>query len=232
MTLTGPKTLRISIIIPVLNEAAAIGPCLDRLPRSPEIELVLADGGSSDATAEEIRARGLEPLCAAPGRGTQLRAGAAAASGGIFLFLHCDTCLPPDFIAHVRSTLGRSGVAAGAFRLRIDAPGTVFRLIEAGANLRSSVLGLPYGDQAMFLRRETYFAAGGFPEQPLMEDVVLAKRLRRLGAIVLAPAAAATSARRWQRLGPLRVTLINQLMLLGHAAGIPPERLASWYRRR
>jgi len=232
MTLTARKTLRISIIIPVFNEAAAVGPCIDRLPRSPEIELLLADGGSTDATAEEIRARGLEPLLTKPGRGTQLRAGAAAASSGIFLFLHCDTCLPPDCIASIRSTLDRNGVAAGAFRLRIDAPGTVFRLIETGANLRSSLFGLPYGDQALFLRRETYFAAGGFPDQPIMEDVVMARRLRRLGRIVLAPAAVTTSARRWQRLGPLRVTLINQLMLLGHAAGIPPQRLAAWYRRQ
>jgi len=232
MTLTGPKTLRISIIIPVFNEAAAVGPCLDRLPRSPEVELLVVDGGSADATAAAVRARGLKPLITAPGRGTQLRAGAEAACGDIFLFLHCDTRLPPDFIVHIRSVLHRNGVAAGAFRLRIDAPDTAFRLIEAGANLRSSLLGLPYGDQALFLRRETYFAAGGFPDQPIMEDVALVRRLRQLGAVVLAPAAAATSARRWQQLGLLRVTLTNQLMLIGHAAGIPPQRLAAWYRRR
>ncbi|MGX9727759.1 MAG: TIGR04283 family arsenosugar biosynthesis glycosyltransferase [Candidatus Electronema sp. VV] len=227
MTLTVQKTLRISIIIPVFNEEAAVGPCLDRLPRSPEVELLVMDGGSADATAAVVRARGLEPLVTAPGRGGQLRAGAAAASGDIFLFLHCDTCLPPDFLTHIRSVLSRDGVAAGAFRLRIDAPGmAAYRLIEAGANLRSSLLGLPYGDQALFMRRAAYLAAGGFPDQPIMEDVAL---VRRLGTVALAPAAVMVSARRWQRLGPLRVTLINQLMLLGSAAGLSPQRLAGWY---
>ncbi|MGR0482676.1 MAG: TIGR04283 family arsenosugar biosynthesis glycosyltransferase [Candidatus Electronema sp. V4] len=226
MTLTGPTTLSISIIIPVFNEEAAVGPCLDRLPRSPEVELLVVDGGSADATAAVVRARGLEPLISGPGRGSQQRAGAAAASGDIFLFLHCDTCLPPDFLAHIHSILSRDGVAAGAFRLRIDAPGMAYRLIEAGANLRSSLLGLPYGDQALFMRRAAYLAAGGFPDQPIMEDVAL---VRRLGAVALAPAAVTVSARRWQRLGPLRVTLINQLMLLGSAAGLSPQRLAGWY---
>ncbi len=230
MTLTGPTTLSISIIIPVFNEEAAVGPCLDRLPRSsPEVELLVVDGGSADATAAVVRARGLEPLVTAPGRGGQLRAGAAAASGDIFLFLHCDTCLPPDFLTHTRSVLSRDGVAAGAFRLRIDALGAAYRLIEAGTNLRSSLLGLPYGDQALFMRRAAYLAAGGFPDQPIMEDVALVRRLRQLGAVALAPAAVTVSARRWQLLGPLRVTLINQLMLLGSAAGLSPQRLAGWY---
>ena len=230
--MTGQKTLSTSIIIPVFNEAQTLAHCLDRLPRGPEIELLLVDGGSTDTTLAQIRARGLEPLRSPLGRGSQLRAGAAVARGDVFLFLHCDTCLPPGFIDQISRVLGQDRVVAGAFRLRLDAPGAAYRMIELGANLRSRLLGLPYGDQALFMTKEHYAAAGGFPEQPIMEDLALVRQLRRRGRVALAPVAVTSSARRWQQYGLLRVTMINQFMLLGYTAGCSPEKLAAWYYRR
>jgi rSAM/selenodomain-associated transferase 2 len=235
MILTDLKTLSISsisIIIPVLNEEQVVGACLDSLLAHHEcnsLEIVVVDGGSTDGTLEEISKRGVSPVSSSPGRGLQQHTGAKAGTREIFVFLHCDTTLPPDFPLHVRETVQQDNVAAGAFRLRIDGQGPGFRCLAAGVNLRSRIFGLPYGDQALFMYRSTYFSSGGFPEQPLMEDVALVKRLRKLGRIVLAPACVTTSARRWQQHGLLRTTLINQLILLGSAVGVPPHRLAQWY---
>jgi rSAM/selenodomain-associated transferase 2 len=190
------------------------------------------DGGSTDQTLKEVVARGLIPIASAPGRGIQQHVGAQAATGDILLFLHCDTALPGNFADYVRETVRQKNVAAGAFRLAINGPGAGLRLIEAGANFRSIFLGLPYGDQALFMRRETYFIVGGFPEQPIMEDVVLVRRLKKLGKVVLAPASVITSARRWQRHGLIKTTVINQLMLLGRAGGISSQQLAPWYYKK
>jgi rSAM/selenodomain-associated transferase 2 len=221
--------LYISIIIPVRNEEKRIGPCLDRLSGCRELEIIVVDGGSSDKTVREAAARGFNPLISRPGRGSQQHSGAMTASGDTLLFLHCDTKLPPDFTGEIHDILQMTGVAAGAFRLSIDAPGPGYRCIEFGANLRSGLLHLPYGDQAMFMKKNTYFTAGGFPDQPIMEDIVLLSRLKKMGRIVIAQTSAVTSARRWQQQGLLKTTIVNQLMLAGWAAGIAPDRLARWY---
>ncbi|HHD56107.1 MAG TPA: hypothetical protein ENK89_00310 [Desulfobulbaceae bacterium] len=118
---------------------------------------------------------------------------------------------------------------AGAFQLGIDHPDRRYRLIERGVNLRSRLLSLPYGDQALFMKKSVFQQAGKFPDQPILEEIPLLRHLRRLGRIGLAPAAVSTSARRWQRLGIVRTTLINQLMLAGMMAGISPRRLAGLY---
>ncbi|MCI5132673.1 MAG: glycosyltransferase, partial [Candidatus Electrothrix sp. EH2] len=228
MTSTDLKTLSISVIIPVLNEEQLIGPCLDRLFAHPEhnvLEIIVVDGGSSDATPEEISRRGLRPLSSDPGRGRQQHRGAEAASAAILLFLHCDTVLPNSFFEDICLTLAPKNVAAGAFRLHINGRRAGFRLLEAGVQLRSTVFSLPYGDQALFMHRETYFAAKGFPQQAIMEDVALVSRLKKLGKIALTPSRVTTSARRWQQHGLLKTTLINQLMLIGRAIGISPQQL-------
>lgn len=224
--------MSISIIIPVRNEEDAIGSCLDRLPDCADLEILVVDGGSTDHTRQEITSRGLVPVPSAPGRGRQQHVGARAALKDILLFLHCDTRLPPDFIPQVQEILQQEGVAAGAFQLAIDAPGWGYRLIETGANLRSRTMQLPYGDQALFMKSDTYFAAGGFPAQPIMEEVVLVSRLKKQGRIVIAPTAATTSARRWRQHGLVRTTVVNQLMLAGWAIGISAERLGRWYYGR
>lgn len=221
--------MSISIIIPVRNEEVAIGPCLDSLADYSDLEILVVDGGSSDQTIQEIQRRGYKPVSSAPGRGKQQHTGAKAASGDFFLFLHCDTSLPRNFTTHVRKILEQEGVAAGAFQLAINAQGLGYRIIEYSANLRSRLLQLPYGDQALFIKKETYFAANGFPDQPILEELDFLSRLKNLGRIVIAPDYATTSARRWQQHGIMKTTIVNQLMLAGWVMGISPERLARWY---
>ncbi|MCI5114177.1 MAG: glycosyltransferase [Candidatus Electrothrix sp. AW1] len=232
--------MSISIIIPTLNEGQHIGTCLDRLllhRRSSEnlaniSEIIVADGGSTDQTLQEIAARGIhriQLLHTEAGRGQQQHCGATAASGDILLFLHCDTVLPETFSKDICLTLQKKDVVAGAFRLHINGRGVGFRLIEAGVRLRSSLLQLPYGDQALFMHRATYFAVGGFPEQPIMEDLALVLCLKKLGRIALTQTHVTTSARRWQQHGLVKATLINQLMLLGRVIGVSPQQLARLY---
>ena len=221
--------MTISIIIPVRNEEDAIGPCLDSLADYSDLEILVVDGGSSDQTIHEIKKRGHRPVSSAPGRGRQQHTGAKAASGDFFLFLHCDTRLPHNFTTHVRKILKQEEVAAGAFQLTINAQGLGYRIIEYSANLRSRRLKLPYGDQALFMKKETYFAANGFPDQAILEELDFLSRLKNLGRIVIAPDYATTSARRWQQHGIMKTTIVNQLMLAGWVMGISPERLARWY---
>ena len=222
-------TLSISIIIPVYNEADTIATTLEQLIPYPGEEILVVDGGSKDQTREIVAAFPARLLSSPAGRGVQLHQGALAARGEILLFLHADTLLPRDWTTHVDQILARPRTAAGAFRLGIDSRKKGFRLIELGANLRSHLRQKPYGDQALFMLRETYFQAGGFPDWPLMEDVALVRQLRKIGRIRLARARVTTSARRWERLGLVRTTLRNQLIQAASLMGVSPGRLARWY---
>ncbi|MGV1100756.1 TIGR04283 family arsenosugar biosynthesis glycosyltransferase [Thiovibrio sp. JS02] len=227
--LTDRKTCDISVIIPTLNEEGTIARTLAQLAGRPGLEVLVVDGGSADRTVALAGKAGARVLSAPAGRGVQLNAGAAAASGRILLFLHADTSLPENFPELVSSGLARPGVAAGAFRFAVPGAGWRFRLLERLTNWRAGCLQLPYGDQALFLSAELFRTVGGYKEIPLLEDIDLVRRLRGLGKLILLPAAAVTSARRWQRLGLLRATLINQTILLGYLAGASPWRLARWY---
>ena len=222
----------ISVIIPVLNDAEALDLALGSTQDYTGVECIVVDGGSSDESAEVAQSRGVKVLHSPPGRARQMNAGAEVAEGRFLLFLHADTCLPEGFDGHVRQILTGSGVAAGAFQLQIDASSARLRLIEKTANWRSRYLQMPYGDQAIFLRKELFREMGGFPDLPIMEDFQLIRRLQGEGRIVIAPAAVVTSARRWKKLGALRTTLLNQLMILGFYLGLEPARLARWYRRK
>lgn len=229
MTLTGPKTLSISVIIPTRNEEGNLDRLLTWLRDQPGLEIIVADGASTDQTVACARRHGVRVIEAEAGRGGQLSRGAELASGQVLLFLHADTRLPSDFAAQVHAVLALPQTAAGAFRLRIDAEGRGYRCIEWGTNLRSRVLGMPYGDQAIFVRNAVLRQAGGVPRQPILEDLALIRRLKNFGRIRIASAAVATSARRWQRLGVLRTTLRNQLLLLGALCGISPQTLHRFY---
>jgi rSAM/selenodomain-associated transferase 2 len=220
----------ITVIIPTLDEAGQLPAAVQSARAGKDIEIIVADGGSSDGTAESARHLGVHAIVTPPGRARQMNAAAAMAAGKMLLFLHADTRLPPGFDALVRQCLARPGVAGGAFSLRIDAPGRMVRWIEAGANRRSRRLRLPYGDQAIFLPANVFRSLGGFPDLPIMEDFVLVRRLGRRGKVVTLDAAVLTSGRRWRDRGILRPTLINQLVVAGFYLGIAPERLARWYR--
>jgi len=157
--------------------------------------------------------------------------GAFLARGDLYFFLHADSRLPRGYDSIIRRTLEDDDVAGGAFSLGIDAVSPGLRFIEKWANLRSRWLGLPYGDQGLFLTAARFRACGGFPDLPIMEDVVMIGRLKRTGRIRTVPERLHTSPRRWRRLGVLRTTLLNQAILIGFLLGVSPQRLVRWYRR-
>ncbi len=219
----------ISLIIPTLNEEAEVGRWSELSPCVGEV--IIVDGGSSDQTVSLARSRGFRVEVCRPGRGAQMNYGARLASGRVLLFLHADTRMPPGFAALIVQCLDDPAIRAGAFRLAIDEAGPGLKFIERCANLRSRLFQLPYGDQALFLRRDDFLQLGGFPETPIMEDFFFIRKARKQGRITILPEAVLTSARRWRRLGIIRATLINQLVILGFYAGVPLGKLAAFYRR-
>ena len=221
----------ISVIIPTLNEEQAVSQTLAVVKNSNSCEMIVVDGGSSDATVPLARESGARIIESPRGRGRQMNTGAAAASGTILLFLHADTLLPANFPELIYDALHRPGVAAGAFSLAIASTKTSLTAVAFFANLRSRLLQLPYGDQALFTNARMFAAIGGFPEMAIMEDYVFIQRLKKHGRIAILPEKAVTSARRWENMGPLRTTLINQIIVGGHTVGIPPVTLAKWYQR-
>ena len=218
----------LSIVIPTFNEERTIEQTLLPIVGVPDVEVIVADGGSGDATTDIARRMGICVVPVRPGRGRQMNAGAALASGEVLLFLHADTKLPGGFREHVWSTLDR-GAVAGAFPLRIDDKDSGLRWIEWGANLRSRYWQMPYGDQGFFIRTQEFLTVGGFQHWSLMEDYDLCRRVKKVGRIGLATAAATTSGRRWQKLGVLKTTLINQICVVAFRLGISPERVARYY---
>ena len=222
--------MRISVIIPTLNESENIARATGQLLGVPGVDAVVVDGGSTDNTVEVASLCGVRVLCTPPGRARQMNAGAAVATGDIFLFLHADTLLPEGFAGYVRDCLSK-GAVAGAFELAIDSPNPWLRLIERLVNWRSRAFGMPYGDQAIFVRADVFREVGGYPDKPIMEDYELMRRLKKRGRIGIAPARALTSARRWARQGIIKTTLINQMVILGYMLGVPPEELRGWSRR-
>jgi len=228
-----PTTGLLSIIIPVLNEVTHLPGLLSQLLQHPGVEVIVVDGGSTDGTRDVVQQAcdqqaNVRLVRCQRGRGRQMNSGAAVARGDILLFLHADASLPDDFPETIRSVLSKKCLA-GAFRLHIDSPKRRYRLIEFGANQRSQWLNLPYGDQGLFLRAETFYAMNGFQNWPLMEDYEFMQRLRRRGPVFLARSPATVSARRWEKLGVLKATLINQIVIAAYYLGIRPEKLAMLY---
>ena len=169
----------ISIIIPTLNEAESITATMKSAQACTGVEIIVADGRSSDGTGEVAKGLGARLLTITGGRAKQVNAGAMAASSDVLLFLHGDTRLPGGFDKHVFNFLTMPGTVAGAFALGIDGPEIGLRIVEKLANFRSRVFRMPYGDQAIFLRANLFRSIGGFPEIPIMEDFVFMQRLKR-----------------------------------------------------
>lgn len=218
--------MRLSVVIPTLDAAARLEATLAGLVGADEI--VVADGGSTDATPT-IAARGGVRLIAAPrGRGPQLAAGAAAATGDWLLFLHADTVLAPGWREVAEEFAARRPEAAAYFRLRLDDLAPAARRIERAAAWRARRLGLPYGDQGLLISASLYRAIGGFRALPLMEDVDIARRLGRARLVAL-PHAAITSAARYRRDGWVLRPLRNVFCLGLWLAGVPPRLIARLY---
>ncbi len=217
--------MRISAVVPALNAAEQLPSCLEALTAADEI--VVVDGGSTDCTRLIARQAGARLIEAPRGRGSQLAAGAAAASGDVLLFVHADTRLSPEGIECARNHAARS-LAPACFRLRLDDAAWQARIIERGVAWRTRTLGLPYGDQGLLIRRDAYAAAGGYRPLPLMEDVDLLARIERP---VMLQAEALTSAERWRRDGWARRSLRNLGCLALWQLGVSPDRLLSLYDR-
>ncbi len=223
----------VSVVIPTLDAAARLPACLTALMEGVEAglirELVISDGGSRDATAEIAQEAGAALITGTPSRGGQLRRGARVAKGEWLLFVHADTVLAPGWAAAVAAHVARGEARAACFRLRFDVGGLRAALVAGWANLRTRVLGLPYGDQGLLVPRGMYDAAGGYRDIPLMEDVAMARALR--GRLALLPVSARTSAARYVAEGWFRRGLRNLWTLARYLCGADPSALARGYRR-
>jgi rSAM/selenodomain-associated transferase 2 len=221
--------MRISIIIPALNEAAGITSLVQALRTdAPGCELIVADGGSTDGT-REIAA----PLCdavveSAAGRATQMNAGAAIAKGDILLFLHADTRLPAGFADAIAAAIA-AGAIWGRFDVRIEGRSRWLPVIARMMNLRSRLTSIATGDQAMFMTRAAFASVGGFPDQRLMEDIEMSRRLKRLSKPACLERPAITSGRRWDEKGSLPTILLMWRLRFAYWAGVDPEALAIRY---
>jgi rSAM/selenodomain-associated transferase 2 len=224
--------MKLSVIMPVLNEAGGIEEALTSLAplRTRGVEIVVADGGSSDATVALARPLADLVIAAPRGRGVQMNAGAAASGGDVLLFLHADTHLPRDADALIRDGLVRSGCTWGRFDVRIAGAHPLFPVIAAMMNLRSRITGIATGDQAIFISRAAFGA--GFPEIALMEDIAMAKRLKRAGPPLCVSSPAVTSGRRWEKHGVMKTILLMWRLRLFYFLGANPARLARSYAPR
>jgi rSAM/selenodomain-associated transferase 2/rSAM/selenodomain-associated transferase 1 len=223
----------LTIVMPVLDEAPQIAARLAALQalRAQGVELVVADGGSSDATTSLAAALADRVVVAARGRAAQMNAGAAASRGRVLLFLHADTALPPTALPAVLAAID-GGAAWGRFDVRIDGRQPLLRLVEAMMNLRSRLTGIATGDQAIFVRREVFESVGGYPDQALMEDIALCSALKRLAPPACLKDTVVTSARRWEAHGVLRTILLMWRLRAAYFFGADPARLALRYGYR
>jgi rSAM/selenodomain-associated transferase 2 len=221
----------LSIIVPVLDEAGGVVAALAALAplRRRGVEVIVVDGGSRDGTARLAAPHADRVIEGTRGRASQMNAGARIARGGVLLFLHADTSLPPDADRLVLDALARPDRPWGRFDVCIAGADPLLAVVGMLMNARSRATGVATGDQALFVRREAFIAAGGFPEIPLMEDVALSKALRRLGRPACLRARAVTSGRRWERQGTLRTILLMWRLRLEFALGADPRRLARRY---
>jgi len=228
---TFQEQVRISVVIPTLDAAGDLPRTLAAFAGSASIrEIIVSDGGSRDETASIAHAAGARVMTGPRGRGVQLIAGAAAATGEWLLFLHADCRLTPDWEKAVAEFIARPGASdrAGYFGFALDDSDPAARRLERIVAWRCRVFGLPYGDQGLLIARGLYDAVGGFAAIPLMEDVDFVRRLGR-HRIASIGAQAISSARRYRRDGYLRRPLRNLLCLSLYFAGVPPQRIAGLY---
>lgn len=225
--------MKVSVIIPVLNERGCLPENLAALKNQNWVhEVIVADGGSTDGTLEWLRQQtGVRIIESQAGRGIQLNAGARAATGDTLIFLHADTCLPPDTGEHLKRVLDSPQVAGGCFYVRFagSRPRSL-GIVAAGINLRTVLTRSATGDQAIFARRSVYEEIGGFLEWPLFEDVEFVSRLRRAGRFAVIRSRVTVSARRHLKYGVLRTVLRIYLLRAAFWGGISPFTLARWYQ--
>ena len=221
---------KVSVIIPAINEEVAIGDAVHSARVAGAGEVIVVDGGSQDRTIEFAKRSGATKIVRSlPGRGIQLNSGALLVEPNqeVILFLHADSQLDQHCLNQVCE---QSAFAWGAFRQNIDSAKRIYRWIEAGNAIRVRWRSVPFGDQAMFVRKRLFDQVGGFDELPLMEDVAFAKKLRRISKPMLLNGPVTVSSRRWDQQGPIRQTLRNWSIQVAFKLGVSPTRLKEWYR--
>lgn len=225
-----------SIIVPVLNEADQINPLIEHIHSQGFrrlYEVIVVDGDQQGGTIRIIQDKDVIAITTEKGRGRQMNAGAAVARGEILIFLHADTTLPDNALGKISQTLQDRDYVGGAFDLKIDSDRLFLKYVSARARLRSRWNRIPYGDQAIFIRKKYFDQIGGYKEIPLMEDIDLMRRIKKDGKqIVILHDKVITSARRWESEGALYTTLRNQILVRLFYLGINPHRLAKYYWRR
>ncbi len=222
---------RISIIMPVINEAVNLANSLRQLKLSEYEELIVVDGGSTDDTVSIAREFTDKVFVTKSGRASVMNYGAQKAHGVILLFLHADCILPDNAFNIIRETLADHRVSAGAFSLGIDHTSVKFRIIEFGANIRSRISSIVYGDQGIFVNKDTFARIGGYANIPLMEDIEISQKLMKAGKIILVKTPIKASPRRWLKEGALYTTLRDWMIAFSYSfLKVSPDKLINKYK--
>jgi rSAM/selenodomain-associated transferase 2 len=221
--------VKIAVVIPALDEAHSIKGAVESASAVGS-DVVVVDGGSRDGTPERARAAGARVLAGERGRARQQRLGVQETQGEVVLLLHADSRLEPGWADAIGEALADPSVAGGAFRLRFDDPGRAFRLLEWGVRLRVALFKLPYGDQAIFVRRRVLEEVGGIPDTSFLEDLDLVKAIRSRGRLRALPLSVTTSSRRYRRQGLLRTVALHGLAALAWSLGVDRSRIERWVR--
>lgn len=229
---TSSDTPTTTVIIPTYNEdkivEATISVIKERSSHSAEI--IVADGFSTDKTVSVARSSGAKVLKVRGSRAAQLNEAAKHSQAEYLLFIHADTAVPNGFDLEIQRSLAQHNIVAGAFRLSINSNLFGIKFVAAVANWRSGFLQRPYGDQGLFVKRQQFEEIGGYPDMPFLDDYEMTRRIARRGRIIISRKVVVTSGRRWEALGVVRTTIMNQLIICGYHLGVPVSRLHRWYR--
>lgn len=218
----------ISVIIPAYNEADTIGRCIEDVLGKPNVEVIVVDGGSLDNTVEIAKRYCLKVIEGPKNRARQMNLGAKFATGNILLFLHADCLLKDGGMEEIGKFL-RDGYIGGCLSQKIISNKIIYRSIEASGNIRARLFKIFYGDQAIFVKRDIFFKLGGFDNVGLFDDVIFSKKLKKAGKVCVLKNKVVASARRWEKQGIVKTTLINWLLGIGFFFGVSSERLKKIY---
>lgn len=221
--------MRISVIVPVLNEEKSVGSTIAALTALAPYEIIVVDGGSSDRSREIGAQSGARVIASVRGRARQMNRGALEATGDVLLFLHADTRLPASAFRDIESALSDSRYLGGRFDVELDSERWLLKVVGAMISSRSRMTKVGTGDQAIFVRREIFEELGGFPDIPLMEDVAFCRKLKQLGEVACLKSKVVTSARRWETDGVWRTILRMWILKILYFAGVSPARLKQYY---